>query len=71
MTATPASWEIWGDRECLAHVGSLNTARQACVVDAGRTLTIYDPLGTIAALHCDGRDVTENESSAADVEVNA
>lgn len=71
MATTIASWEIWGDRECLAHVGSLNSARQACGNDAGRTLTIYDPIGTIAALYRDGCDVTEDESSAADVEVNA
>jgi hypothetical protein len=45
IVGTSASWE---------------SARRACLGDMGRTILIHDPIGRIAAIFRDGRDISED-----------
>ena len=55
--AKTGGWEVWDYRECVGHDSSYEAAVRGCLNDTGRLLTIIDPIGRIAALYRDGREI--------------
>lgn len=51
------SWTVSTARDgIVGRAGSFEEARRGCLNDRGRTLTIHDPTGRIAAIFRDGRE---------------
>lgn len=70
MYAT-ASWECHDKRGRVSGHATLSDARRTCInvryttPDSGRLVTIYDPVGRIVALFRDGRELTDDDRTAA------
>jgi hypothetical protein len=56
---TYSAWTVSDSREIVGTAASLAEAKRGCQNDMGRTLLIHDPLGRIAAMYRDGRDISE------------
>jgi hypothetical protein len=56
---TEGKWTVTASGEVVGVDCALESARRGCLNDMGRTLTIRDPIGRIAAIFRDGRDVNE------------
>lgn len=47
--------------EIVGRSASFESARRGCLNDMGRTIVIHDPIGRIAAIYRDGRDISEDD----------
>ena len=54
-------WTVSVRGEIVGRDSSFELARRGCLNDLGRTLNIHDPIGRIAAIYRDGRDISEED----------
>lgn len=63
-TANFVTWDLRPHRmETVGHASTLDAAIRDCRNDTGRTLTVYDAIGRVAAIVRDGRLMTDSETT--------
>lgn len=55
------TWTVTAKGEIVGRAADFGAARRGCQNDMGRTLIIHDPIGRIAAIYRDGRDISEDD----------